>query len=157
MDKWEKYRIFIGERADYYIERFKKFDETGGAISWNWAAFFLGVVWMFYRKMYLYAFLIFLALIFLGLLIAVLSPGNKLLAFGLQVWVWFGFGAFGNYLYYTFVKNKVSQIERSYPDEETQKVILAKSGGTSLSSAVLFVIVIFLIQMLLYYQKHNGG
>jgi len=153
MDKWEKYRIFIGERADYYIERFKKFEETGGAVSWNWAAFFLGVVWMFYRKMYIYAVLIFTALIFLGALIAVFSPGNNLLAFGLQLWVWFGFGAFGNYLYYIFVKNRVSQIERSYPDENEQRTALAKSGGTSLPSAVLFVIVIFLVQMLLYYQK----
>ncbi len=153
MDKWEKYRIFVGERADYYIERFKKFEETGGAVSWNWAAFILGVVWMFYRKMHLYGIVIFTALIALGFFIAVLSPGNKLLAFGLQLWVWFGFGAFGNYLYYTFVKNKVSQIENSFPDEKTQKIILAKSGGTSISSAVLFVMAVFLVQMLLYYQK----
>ena len=26
--------------------------ESGKSISWNWAAFFMGIYWMVYRKMY---------------------------------------------------------------------------------------------------------
>ncbi|WP_457638579.1 DUF2628 domain-containing protein, partial [Persephonella sp.] len=74
MDKWEKYRLFIGKNADYHIEKFKKFEETGGALSWNWAAFFLGIVWMLYRKMYLYGVLAFLFSMLLGFIIGAVSP-----------------------------------------------------------------------------------
>ncbi len=42
---------FVGSSALRYLGRFRKL-ESGGKLSWNWAAFFLSPYWFFYRKMY---------------------------------------------------------------------------------------------------------
>ena len=44
--------LFIQKNQDFYEKKFKKMEETGKSISWNWAAFFMGIYWMIYRKMY---------------------------------------------------------------------------------------------------------
>ncbi|NPA16304.1 DUF2628 domain-containing protein [Persephonella sp.] len=148
MDKWEKYRLFIGKNADYYIQRFKKFEETGGALSWNWPAFFFGIVWMLYRKMYLYGLIAFLAGGILGMMIAVMSPGNMLLAAGVQLWLMIGFGAFGNYIYYYFVKNQVQRLENLYHDPEELKRALESYGGTNMVAPLLYLLIIFILQII---------
>ncbi|WP_457624809.1 DUF2628 domain-containing protein [Persephonella sp.] len=153
MDKWEKYRIFIGERADYYIEKFKKFEETGGALSWNWAAFFFGLLWMLYRKMYLYsAVFIVLLLFFIGALIY-FGLYSEPVMIGIQLWLYVGFGAFGNYIYYTFVESKVSKLEKEIQDIEQLKVALARKGGTDKITPVLFFLIIFILQILPFVKK----
>ena len=40
-------------RAEYYEKAFDRLEKTGKH-TWNWAAFFGGITWMLYRKMYLY-------------------------------------------------------------------------------------------------------
>ena len=147
MDKWEIYRMFVGKNADYYIEKFKKFEESGGALSWNWAAFFFGILWVFYRKMYLYGALIFLGIILLGVFVAVSS--NQILSIGIQLWLWIGFGAFGNYLYYIFVKKTVSDIQSQAKNEKELIESLAKKGGTSFLAPILFIILMILFQIVM--------
>jgi hypothetical protein len=48
----------VGNRnADYYRARFDEFEQCRTyKPSWNWAAFFFGYWWLFYRKMYLFGF-----------------------------------------------------------------------------------------------------
>lgn len=41
--------------VEYYEKAFDRLDKTGKH-TWNWAAFFGGITWLLYRKMYLYAF-----------------------------------------------------------------------------------------------------
>ncbi|WP_457639456.1 DUF2628 domain-containing protein, partial [Persephonella sp.] len=118
--------------------------------SWNWAAFFLGIVWMLYRKMYLYGVLAFLFSMLLGFIIGAVSPDNQLLALGVQIWLWVGFGAFGNYIYYLFAKSKIEQIEKNFPDETVQKSMLIKEGGVSLTAPLIFVFIILLVQIIVY-------
>jgi len=148
MDKWEKYRLFIGKKADYYIPKFKEFEETGGVLGWNWSAFFLGVVWMLYRKMYLYGLIGFLAGVFIGMIIALTSPDNILLTAGLQLWLMVGFGAFGNYIYYIFVKNQVERLESLYPEGKALEKALENHGGTNLTASLLYLLIIFILQII---------
>lgn len=42
---------FVGNNGPYYIERFRRISQ-GKAGGWNWAAFLLGPIWLFYRKQY---------------------------------------------------------------------------------------------------------
>ena len=44
---------FIQKNSDYFIEKFKRFEE-GRVISWNWWAFFLPGIYLLYRKVYLW-------------------------------------------------------------------------------------------------------
>ncbi len=43
--------VFMRGNADYYIRKFKKKD-MGGGLGFNFAAFFFGPYWFFYRKLY---------------------------------------------------------------------------------------------------------
>ncbi len=147
MDKWEMYKTFIGKNADYYIEKFKKFEESGGALSWNWAAFFLGLLWVFYRKMYLYGAVIFLGIILIGVFVA--AGSNQILSIGIQLWLWIGFGAFGNYLYYIFVKKTVSDIQSQAKNEKELIANLTKKGGTNLLAPILFVVLTIIFQIIM--------
>ncbi len=148
MDKWEKYRIFVGKNADYYIPRFKKFEETQSVVSWNWAAFFFGLLWMLYRKMYLYSVIFTIALFLFGLLLSVFNLYNNLVMLGVQIWLWVGFGVFGNYVYYTHVEKKVKDIENRFPDPQVQAAILEKEGGVSWIAPIIFFLIIFILQIL---------
>ncbi len=56
-DRQSLYAAFVGKNSDYYLRRWAAIERTGNIFSFNWAAFFFGVFWMAYRKMYLYAFL----------------------------------------------------------------------------------------------------
>ncbi len=43
---------YVGGAAPRYIPKFYKLEQTGGKVSWNWAAFLFAPYWFFYRKLY---------------------------------------------------------------------------------------------------------
>lgn len=43
---------FVGQKSSYYLPRFRRMSRNGKNLSWNWAAFFFGPLWLLYRKMY---------------------------------------------------------------------------------------------------------
>lgn len=45
-------KAFVGQKADYYLPRFRRMTRSGRNTSWNWAAFIFGPLWLLYRKMY---------------------------------------------------------------------------------------------------------
>ena len=48
----EEWRRYIGKNADRYVDIYKKHEGKKLFFHINWAAFFLGMNWMLYRKMY---------------------------------------------------------------------------------------------------------
>src|SRR5262245_42760869 len=46
---------------DYYLPKFERFGSGGGYASWNWPALFVPLLWMLYRKMWLFAAIYFFA------------------------------------------------------------------------------------------------
>jgi hypothetical protein len=113
---------FIGPKADYYIPAFQKMDSSGSAISWNWSAFFFGVLWMLYRKMYLYALVIWGVTFLLG----VLTGGA---GFGLSILEAIGIGLFGNWLYKRKVEEELAAAAPLEP--AARKAQLAERGGVT--------------------------
>ncbi len=122
----DELKAFIGKNADYYIKRFKKF-EKGGSLSWNWYAFLFGVLWMFYRKMYLYGFSALAVIFSINLFISILKI-DQVISTGISLWLWIGFGMFGNYLYYLHVKNSISKIKKSTYHSDVILTISKKGG-----------------------------
>ena len=62
MERREEYSAYIGPNAGAYPDVFSRVAAAGEAgyghgfaVSWNWPAFFCGVWWYLYRKMYLWA------------------------------------------------------------------------------------------------------
>lgn len=109
----ELLRIFIGKKAEYYLNKWEKAEDPSKAFSWNWWAFIGGIVWMLYRKMYLYS----LIFIFISIISSQLS-GSIYLEIFFKLLV----GAIGNSLYYRHAAKKIQNLK------EPEKI--KKAGGT---------------------------
>lgn len=90
----------------YYMNVYDKHPHGGFFAKWNWAAFFFGPLWMVYRRMYLYTFILIM-LGGVGLKVNFLSLNLDFL--GGYRWLPEGLilGFLGNALYMNFVKNKI--------------------------------------------------
>lgn len=114
----EEFRAFIGKKADHYLNKFRFFGgegATGFAVTWSWPAFFLGFIWMLYRKMYLWALTAFFI---------AFTPVSFPLAM-------IGWGIVGNYLYFLHVRNKIIDY-KSRQTQISQVLPLAEWGGVNL-------------------------
>src|SRR5215813_2137730 len=85
-DKEHQIALFVGAKyAKYYKEKFDQITPKKQMAGFNIAAFFLGIIWLFYRKMYLYGF-IGIALIFiLGVIEEMLDLSGTSGSIGLSV------------------------------------------------------------------------
>ena len=118
--------LFIQKNQDFYEKKFKKMEETGKSISWNWAAFFMGIYWMIYRKMY------FKAAAFL--LLNIIATNTPHIGIYLNTAVLVGIGIFGNALYLDHVEEKIEKAKIIFPHNKEE--VLAKRGGTNLPLVV---------------------
>jgi hypothetical protein len=128
----EEYRAFLGNKADHYLRKFRFFGVRGTnsfAVTWNWPAFFLGFIWMLYRKMYLWALVSF---------VIALTP----VAFPLTM---IGWGIVGNYLYYSHARKKILDY-RSLQSQTSTALTLYDLGGVNRWVwFVGFILLIFLL------------
>lgn len=130
----EDYNSFIGKNAAKYIIKFKSF-QAGGfdsfKVTWHWPAFFVPFIWLLYRKLYLWALLIFcLSIIpYVGFIVMIVM------------------GITANYLYYKDAKKKILALNSLHKTSESQgSDEIAHAGGVNNVAvwigAILFIIVI---------------
>ncbi len=113
----EELRTFIAKHADHYLYKFRNFSDRGTnsfAVTWNWPAFFLGFIWMLYRKMYLWALIAFFI---------AFTP----VAFPLTM---IGWGIVGNYLYYLHARKKILEY-KSRQSQISTALSLSELGGVN--------------------------
>lgn len=137
----DEFTLFIQNNANFYKRKFQKMDETEKSISWNWAAFFMGIYWMVYRKMY------FKAGAFL--LLSLVASYTPYIGSILNLCVLVGIGVFANALYKDHVENSIKKASMLFPGKEEQA--LESKGGTNLPITIgigvihLMIIVIFVL------------
>jgi hypothetical protein len=119
--------LFVDKNADYYIEKWEGSRNPRKHAGWNWAAFFAGIFWMGYRKMY--STILILVTISLAINIVLLfvnpefiRPINSLLSFII--------GLFGNAFYYNHMRKEIRKIKSSSKSEDAD-VYFSKCGGAS--------------------------
>lgn len=136
----EEIRAFIGEsNTNYYMEKWSLINKTDKSVSWNWAAFFLGSLWLLYRKMYVWGALMIVVSIvaslngvpFAWLLLAILT------------------GMFGNKLYLEETRKKIIEIKNTTSDLNGQYEMIRFKGGTNLVLPIIIAIVLCLIRIFL--------
>jgi Tfp pilus assembly major pilin PilA len=140
----------IGPRnLDYYLKRFEKFSAGGGSVSWNWPAFFVPLIWMLYRKMWVWAlayfFLLPIAMFAVFAVLFILLPPGAAAAVGWAVQLGILFvliPMFANALYYRTVQARIADAKAYRGDRDKQLRMLASSGGTSAAALVVVVIMI---------------
>lgn len=104
-----EYANYIQKNQAYYLS---KFCSRGGKIGWNWAAFFLGPLWLAYRKMYAQAALWIFVLMFTSV-------------FGL-----FLLALLANRLYYLQATQFIAMQKISQLSPEEQRIKIIRAGGT---------------------------
>ena len=134
---------FVGLNFSTYRAKWQKsFEKKGsikrvGAWSWNWAAFFLGVPWLFYRKLYIWG-VVWMVCILVAALVEE-WPGSHYrgLASGVQIIL----GPAGNALYFRHAFRKF-ETARSMRDKSAADTFLKRSGGTSWGQGIAAAIVL---------------
>jgi hypothetical protein len=127
-------QTFVGKNYDYYQ---RKWELAPGAIKgFNVAAFFLGVVWMVYRKMYVYAAIVVVLLI-ADAVLETYFPLPEAVGKAITWGVYAAFGILGNMMYKSHVDKKMNEISTTFPPEQVDEQ-LAKQGGVNLAGAWTF-------------------
>ena len=108
------YRAFIGRNSQqYYLDVFREFDRQRkeGRLSWfgkfNIAAWFGGLAWFWYRKMYVYQLALMLPILLCTKIVDKLFPGYEQLFVLALLFV--PFGIIANRLYYNVCRKRISE------------------------------------------------
>ncbi|MEN1967097.1 DUF2628 domain-containing protein [Lentibacillus sp. N15] len=128
---------FVGNNYDFYFKKWGQMRTKNNTFSRNWAAFFLGIFWLGYRKMYREVF--FIALIFLGIDFVLYLVGYQYSADefydpidrGINLGLMVVLGFYGNYFYQKHVRKKVSLIQSKGLPDEVKQMELKRQGGAS--------------------------
>jgi len=126
--------LFLGTNVQTYMDRFDNFrDGTGErfALTWHWPALFVPFFWAIYRKLWLWALLIFISGVFLPLISNV------------------GWALTANYIYFRHARGSIKRVRRLFgkADPETR---IAQAGGTSAGAVWASVILIVLLNYLVF-------
>jgi len=135
----EETEAFIGKNSSFYLEKWGSRPDSAFK-GWNWAAMFFSIEWMAYRKMYLEAFLYFLAIVLisigLGFMFDALRIGydGKILGDIFRLMT----GFIGNALYRKKALRAFSKTKNmSAPDRLSS---LRSMGGVSVVAVVVCII-----------------
>jgi len=150
----ENYKLFFADKEDYYLDVLKSFNK-GRRVRFSPYAFFLGIFWLFYRKMYLTVFTLFLIGIAEGLFTDLLYE-NYLISDqtyeGLDIIsriLWAAvLGFFGNKFYILEANRKISRVLDKNLSEEETIAKLSKVGGTTLIPHLIIVVLVGLLAFL---------
>lgn len=148
LDQW-----FIGHRTQgYYLKRFAQFDQQGYlSPKWHWAAFFITLPWLLYRKRYMDALVYSVAgwsFIQLNIVIALVTfefvamsyiPDVYQMAIRIGIaaviWLFWAFmvARWTDAYYYRMARREIADAINDHPrDEAAQQAHLRREGGVSL-------------------------
>ena len=118
-DREKLYEAVIGHKnTDYYMAYFLRADERGyPPISWNWPGFFVGLIWLIYRRHYRWALFYFAVIplitvgtgLLSGILGADMSVTLQLVGITLFQAIYFPLNANG--IYYKWVQGEIEKAE----------------------------------------------
>ena len=144
----EEVRAFVGPRADYYIRKWwLDLDKMGNTPGFNWAAFFLNVLWLPYRKMYrvttiLYGIILLEAvldeIVFVGILGKPEAPRGLGRFVGLVVAT--VCGVLGNDWYLSHSQKVTAEVRNQGLTADAHFQALAKRGGTKVAATLGFLL-----------------
>ncbi|OCA87797.1 hypothetical protein A8F94_08110 [Bacillus sp. FJAT-27225] len=129
----EELETFVGKKSDYYLRKWSKPKGKSGLMGWNWAAFFAGMFWLGYRKMYKIVLIIlgaFLAFDIISLIID--NPILDQMNYSIGMVTAALLGMQGNYYYHKTAQDKIKDVKKQFPDNSAGQLdALRKQGGAS--------------------------
>ena len=135
--------LFIGVKYEsYYQAQFQKITPRKQYAGFNIAAFFLGVVWLFYRKMYSYGFMAIGLIVVIGMVEILLGIESSGANIGLAV----AFGMFGKTLYKHHVDQQIAKI-RQFGNSNVNTELENRGGTNIVAGSILLVIWLGLVAL----------
>ncbi len=135
--------LFVGLKYEsYYQAQFEKITPKKQYAGFNIAAFFLGVVWLFYRKMYSYGFMAIGLIVVIGMVEILLGIESSGANIGLAV----AFGMFGNTLYKYHVDQQIAKI-RQFGNSNVNTELENRGGTNIVAGSILLVIWLGLVAL----------
>lgn len=105
-----------------------------------WLGLFFGPIWFFYRKMYLYGFIIILCLMLVNQVLAhfEITPSISVVFSIIYLFV-------ATPIYLHHIERKIIGIKNNFPsaDEETLIALVRKAGGTSTVALIIYLVIFF--------------
>lgn len=147
----DEIKIFVGKNSDYYIKKWNSSKNPNKSGGWNWAAFFAGLFWLGYRKMYAVLYSILGVFIVIDIIQALLKVDlNR----GIASATAFVMGTTGNAFYFKHMNKRINKIKiESYSREASERDI-QKLGGASwggVGIATLCIVAYLAISMAIGY------
>ena len=128
--------LFVGLKYEsYYQAQFEKITPKKQYAGFNIAAFFLGVVWLFYRKMYSYGFMAIGLIVVIGMVEILLGIESSGANIGLAV----AFGMFGNTLYRHHVDQQIAKTRQLGSGSVNTE--LENRGGTNIVAGSILLVI----------------
>lgn len=140
--------VFVGKNYSYYARKWEEAGEPTRKSKFNWAAFFLGLGWMAYRKMYRNSLIYVAAIVLLSIWEAVAGDFPPAVSHALDLAIPLVVAMQANRWYRRHVEQKLALLA---PEDECDAQCterLARAGGTSLAAAI-GVVVLTLVLILL--------
>ncbi|VXA84663.1 conserved membrane hypothetical protein [Acinetobacter sp. 8I-beige] len=135
--------LFVGAKYEsYYQTQFEKITPKKQYAGFNIAAFFLGVVWLFYRKMYSYGFMAIGLIVAIGMVEIFLGIESSGANIGLAV----AFGMFGNTLYKHHVDQQIAKV-RQFGNSNVNTELENRGGTNIVAGSILLVIWLGLVAL----------
>ncbi|MDA1325909.1 MAG: DUF2628 domain-containing protein, partial [Proteobacteria bacterium] len=128
-DEFALMHLYVGEKsAEKYDSLYRDYEETGHVIGWNWPAFLLGPVWLFYRRLDVEG----AVLLLVPAVLALISPYLSLVSFLLYIL----YTVFANQYFLFRAERRIYAIEQqAIPDAERDRLIQLR-GGVSMRGAI---------------------
>jgi Protein of unknown function (DUF2628) len=140
--------VYFDRQRDYYLERYRSY-HLGDKFTFNIGAFFGGVLWFIYRKLFLEATIIVLLLIAYGILESLIydlfsinSEFQKLSYIISSVVFAIVYGFIGNQRYFKCVEKRINNILLKTMDENERIRLLKKKGGVLWTPILIIAILI---------------
>ncbi len=124
--------VFFGPNSEYYLERWQ-LRQQGKYVTFNISAFFAGLFWFAYRRMYAVLFFILVALVLEAAAEEALIGEERNATATVLANILFTslYGAFGNSLYLWDAERKMRKLVRLGLPKDELLVRLRRAGGTS--------------------------
>ncbi len=142
-----RYRAAVGPRANFYVPKFLRFDAGESRASWNWPAFFLGALWMLYRRMWSTAVYLFLISIGIGIVEGLIfepllgKQTSDRISYATTLGLMIVVGIVANMLYHGRIKRRIAQVSQSGLDELQAFRALERGPHTSWVGVIIAAVV----------------
>jgi len=136
---------FIGIPNDkYYIQKWLELEESN-KYSFNIGAFFFGLLWLVYRKMYVESIILLGFILLEGMIEEFLlaqfdyfdATTTNLISIVVSIAISTIVGFLGNKLYLNHTNRKIEAIKKEKHSAEAYQQILKERGGTSMTAAII--------------------